>query len=212
MVTFVIVRHGYSRTNKEGKFTGQLDVPLDEIGVFQAKSTAEYILNSFKVDAVYSSDLSRAYETVRPIADAIGLTVNKSEKLREVDVGIWQGMLIEDVRREFPESFEAYKTNPGVFAFDGGESFPQFMKRVSCEFDEIANDNEGKTVVVGVHGGVIRALRTVWNNEPCENMKNIPHVPNASITVAEYGKQKIKWYQIGYTDHLAEKTTEKGIK
>ncbi len=212
MVRFIVVRHGYSCGNKEKRFSGQLDVALDEIGYSQAKSIAGYVLDNFHVDRIYSSDLSRAYDTVKPVADALGLDVIKSRELREVDVGLWQGKLIEDVKKEFPDSFAFYKENPGLARFDGGESYAEMMQRGQSAMEKIAAENEGKTVLIGTHGGFIRTLRAAWNNVPLDRIKDIPHVPNASMTVAEYENGAVKWIQIGYTDHLEDKVTEEGVK
>lgn len=212
MVTFIIVRHGYSKGNKEKRFSGQMDVPLDEIGLSQAEAVAQYITENFKIDKIYSSDLSRAVDTVKPIAQKLGIPVNKVKELREVDVGEWQGLLIETIKEQYAESFEIYRQNPGLARFDGGESYKELMDRSLVAFDKIAKENDGKTILVGTHGGVIRTLRAGWNNIPLENIKEIPHVPNASITVAQYDKGKINWLKIGYNDHLTEKTTEEAIK
>lgn len=212
MVKFIILRHGYSMGNKEKRFSGQMDVPLDNAGRAQAECTAKYISRNFKVDSVYSSDLSRAYETALPVAKAFNLSVNEREDLREVDVGEWEGKLIEDVKKEFPESFELYRTNPGLSAFDGGESYADVMERGRKAFDEIAKENEGKTVVVATHGGVIRTLRAAWTNTSLEDIKNIPHVSNSSITVAEYQEGVVNFVTIGYDQHLVDKTTEEGVK
>jgi probable phosphoglycerate mutase len=156
--------------------------------------------------------LCRAYETVKPIAEALELPIHKCKELREVDVGYWQGMLIEDVKNKFPESFELYRQNPGLSKFDGGESYADVMVRGKRAFEKIAQENEGKTVVVGTHGGVIRTLRASWNNIPAEKIKDIPHVPNASVTIVEYDNGTVNWIQIGYSEHLTDKTTEEGIK
>lgn len=212
MVRFIIVRHGYSEANKAKRFAGQSDVPLDAVGVAQAQSTSKYILDAYKVDAIYSSDLSRAYETVRPLSEALGMDVIRRRDLREVDVGVWQGMRIEDVKTEFTESFAAYKANPGLYRFEGGESYVEACARAEKAFAEIAKDNDGKTVVIGTHGGIVRAIRTVWNGIPPEQMKDIPHVPNASVTVAEYEDGAVTWRTVGYDGHLEDKTTEEGIK
>lgn len=211
MVRFVIVRHGFSQGNKEKRFSGQMNVPLDGVGFSQANSVSRYILENFKVDCVYSSDLSRAYDTVKPVADALGLEVTQCRELREVDVGDWQGMLIEDVKKAYPESFAFYKENPGLSRFDGGEGYVDVMQRGSLALKKIAEDNDGKTVVVGTHGGVIRTLRAAWDNVPLDKIKDIPHVPNASVTIAEYDGGVITWQQIGYCDYLEDKTTEVGV-
>lgn len=212
MVEFIIVRHGYSEGNKEKKFSGQMDVALDSVGKLQAESTAKYISENFDVDKIYSSDLLRAYETALPIEAALGINITKCFGLREIDVGKWQGMLIEDVKKQFPESFELYRKNPGCAKFDGGESYAELMMRAKLAFEKIADENEGKTVVVVTHGGVIRTLRAAWSGLGLEDIKDIPHVPNASITVAEYNSGRFELVQIGYTEHLDDRTTEEGIK
>ena len=119
MVRFIIVRHGYSQGNKEKRFCGQLDIPLDEAGHQQAATTAQYIVSNFQVDRVYSSHLSRAFLTAKPVADALGLEVIPLRQLQEVDVGRWHNMLISDIIQEDPELFASYKAYPGLFRFPG---------------------------------------------------------------------------------------------
>ena len=212
MVTFIIIRHGYSEGNKEKRFSGQMDIPLDQIGVFQAKCIAKYIVENFNIDSIYASDLSRAYETVKPLADELGIEIIKDENLREIDVGKWQGMLIETVKENYPEEFELYRANPGILRFVDGESYEDAMYRSSGAFEKIAQENDGKTVVVGTHGGIIRALNAKWDRVPLEKMKDIAIVPNASISVATFDNGKVSWQQIGYVGHLGDKTSEVGIK
>lgn len=212
MVTFLIVRHGFSMGNKEKRFSGQMDVALDEVGLQQAQSVARYVLANFRVDAIYASDLMRAVDTVKPVADALKLSVIQRKNLREVDVGDWQGKLITDVEKEYPESFALYKENPGLSHFDGGESYAGLQQRVVAAMEEIAAENHGKTVLIGTHGGVIRTLRAAWSGTPLEKIKEIPHVPNASVTVAVYEKGVFSLKTVGYCDYLSDKTTEEGVK
>lgn len=212
MVKFIIIRHGYSEGNREKCFSGQLDVGLDRSGIIQAKETAKYITDNFKVDSIYSSDLSRALETVRPIAEALSLEIVTKEDLREVDVGIWQGRTIEDVKKEYPDEFQFYKENPGLHHFEGGESYEILMKRALNALKSIAEDNNGKTVVIGTHGGVIRTIRAGLTNTPLEKIKDIPHVPNGSITVIDYENGTADFKMIGYSEFLSENVTEEGVK
>jgi len=211
MVKFIIVRHGYSESNKENRFSGQADVALDEIGCSQARSVAKYVLENFHIDSIYSSDLSRAYDTAKPVSEELGLPIIVDKGLRELDVGEWEGMLITEVAEKYPDSFKAYKTNIGLARPDGGESYPELAKRASETLAKIANENEGKTVLIATHGGVIRTLRCVWLGIPKEEYQNVPHVPNASITVAEFSNGKGVFREIGLDDYLEEKITEKGL-
>ena len=116
-----VIRHGESEANRRDAFLGHMDLPLTDIGRKQAAAAAAY-LKDIKPDVIYSSDLSRAYETVRPLAEALGMDVIRRRDLREVDVGVWQGMLIEDVKSGFTEKYDAYKENPGIFAFEIGRA------------------------------------------------------------------------------------------
>ena len=209
MVKFIIVRHGYSVANKGNIFTGQLDVSLDEIGYEQAETTCEYIFRNFEVDEIYSSDLSRAYDTALPLAKRLGKDVKRRKDLNEVDVGLWQGKTFDEAKREFQESYAVYIASPGLSCFDGGESYADAQQRALREIHKIAEENEDKTVMVATHGGIIRTLLSAWLGIPLERLTEAPRVSNTSISVVEYegGKANILLY--GYTGHLENKTTEK---
>ena len=212
MVTFIIVRHGYSVANKEKRFSGQMDIPLDEVGLCQAESVADYIVENFKVDSIYTSDLIRTVQTVKPTAERLGLAINKCKELREVDVGTWQGRLVEDIKKEYPENFEVYRKTPGLCRFDGGENYSDCLYRAKDVLDRLAKENDGKTIVIGTHGGVIRTLRAYLKNIPMDRIQELAHVPNASITIIEYNEGSIKLVEEGYAEHLSDKTTEAPIK
>ena len=210
MVRFIIIRHGFSLGNKEKRFTGQMDIPLDEVGFLQAEATAKYVVENFKIDKIYSSDLCRAYDTAKPIAIALGQSINVERGLREANVGLWEGKLFSDVEKEFPESYATYKATPGLSHFDGGESYAELMIRACATFKKIAEENDGKTVGVVTHGGVIRTLFAAWSGMPIERMGELLHVPNASVTVAEYDVGKVEFLQMGYDEHLSLRTVWAG--
>ena len=211
MVKFIIVRHGLSVTNKAKTFTGQMDVPLDAAGESQAQDVSKYIAENYKVDSIYSSDLCRAVNTIKPLADLLKMEIKTMPELREVDVGGWSGMLIEDVKTKYREEFESYRQNPGVFCFPDGERYIDVTKRAKFAFEKIAKENDGKTVVVATHGGIVRTMRAVWTGKSYEEMKDIPHVQNASVTVALYDEGKVSFEKIGYCDYLIDKVTELGV-
>ncbi|MBQ2651377.1 MAG: histidine phosphatase family protein, partial [Clostridia bacterium] len=162
MTRFIILRHGLSEYNKARRFQGHLDIPLHAIGLEQAEASAKYVLEHYKVDRVYSSDLSRAAQTARPIADALGLPLELDARLREIDMGLWQGLGFEEAIARFPETERIRKECLGKLRYDGGESYGDVMARARACADEIAAQNEGKTVVLASHGGTIRALFSSW--------------------------------------------------
>ena len=95
MTRFIIIRHGLSVYNEARRFQGHLDIPLHAIGLEQADASAKYVLENYKIDRVYSSDLCRASRTAQPIADGLGLPLELDKRLRE-DVDLSETEFIED--------------------------------------------------------------------------------------------------------------------
>ena len=149
-------------------------------------------------------------DTAKPIAKALSLPIKTSEKLREMNLGEWQGMGFDEVKEKYPEKYALHKENVGLSRPTGGENYGEVTKRALEEIHRIALENDGKTVCISTHGGVVRALRCAWLSIPLGDMKNVPHVTNASVTVAEYdvATRAVKLPVIGYDGHLGNKATE----
>ena len=209
MVRLILVRHGFSLSNKDRRFTGQADIPLDEVGFLQAERVGEYLFSNFQIDAIYSSDLSRTVDTAAPTARLFGLPIQKRKDLREVDVGRWGGHYFDSIKDEFPEDYALYKKDFSTFTYPGGESCGDVRKRAEEAIAEIAKENDGKTVMIVSHGGVLRVLRCVWTGHGLEDLQDMPRLLNASITVADYEDGKACFHEINYTEHL-DVTTDSG--
>jgi broad specificity phosphatase PhoE len=156
VTTILLVRHGETDWNSEGRWQGHADRPLNEAGRAQALALADS-LASRRVDAVYSSDLLRAHSTARIVADRVGLPVELDAGLREVDVGEWSGRSHDDLERSDPEGFRRWRE--GGKGWRGGESYEQMGERVVATVLEIARRHPGGTVLIVTHGGSIRACR-----------------------------------------------------
>ncbi len=203
MVKVLIVRHGYSVTNKEKRYTGQTDVPLDAIGYRQAEAACKYIAEKYKVDVIYSSDLCRVVETVRPLSERLSLPIVTDARLREFAMGEWEGKSFSEVESLFPETYACLKKTPWLVRYDGGESCDEVFFRVRECVKEIIKENEGKTVVIASHGGAIRQiLRFAFGFLPGEPYE-IPHLKNASISVIECEGDVIRVVSHSETEHLA---------
>ena len=206
MVKFIIIRPGHSTGNKAKIFCGQMDVPLNETGFQQAEQTGEWVARNYAIDEIWSSDLVRVTETVRPLADKLGLPINTDKRLREVDVGEWQGIPFADIERDFPEELAFYREFPGKYYFRGGEGYADMIVRVAEFFEEKAKANEGKTIAIGTHGGCIRTLIAHVNGLPIDRIGEIPFVPNASVTELTYNDGKWKFGIMSYAEHLEVKS------
>ena len=204
MVRFIIVRHGITDFNKIRKYQGQYDSTLEPIGIEQAKITAEFVSTKYNVDAIYSSDLTRAVKTAEPFAKLFSLQIQTDPALREVDVGDWTLQFIADVKKNDPDNIRAYRASIGTFRFPGGESFAEAMERAAAKAEEIARKHDGQTVLLVSHGGTIRALICHWLGYPIEDLQKVTPVKNTSLTVAEYENGCVKFLSMGDNSHLPE--------
>jgi broad specificity phosphatase PhoE len=156
VTAILLVRHGETDWNNEGRWQGHADRPLNEAGRTQALALAESLAGR-QIDAVYSSDLVRAHATARIVADRLGLPVELDAGLREVDVGEWSGRARDDLERSDPEGFRRWRA--GGKGWQGGESYEQMGERVVATVLEIAGRHPGGTILIVSHGGSIRACR-----------------------------------------------------
>ena len=213
MVTFLIVRHGFSKTNAARIFAGDTDAPLTEQGKLQGKLACEYVNKNYKVDAIYSSDLSRAVDTVKPLSDLTNIPVIKKKSLREMHCGIWENLSIEILVEKYGEQFKRWGEVDDSATPENGESWSFVAERIHRAFLDIAKKNDGKTVVVATHGVAIRTLRGTYSNIPMSEWKDkIPYAPNASVTVVEYSNGKFTEKAV-IDEYLGDLKTEmpKGI-
>jgi len=185
MTRMIFVRHGQSKGNLLRRFYGQTDGPLTEKGIEQAAVTAKHLAD-VHIDVVYASDLCRAYETGRIIAEPHGLTPVPSKELREIFAGEWENMVFEDIAEKYPKTFDIWMHDIVNSAPDGGESVRHLAERIKNEVWRIAAENEGKTVLIAIHATPIRVLQCEWEGIGIDGMNDVPWVPNASVSIVDY--------------------------
>ena len=155
MAELVLVRHGVTAWNKDRRFQGQIDIPLDDEGRAQA-ALAGARLAGERVDAVYSSDLGRAWQTAQAIAEASGLALRAAPGLRERHYGAFEGCTHDEIRRDQPDAFARWHARePDYVLPGGGESLASFHGRVLAALRELAIRHAGQRVVAVTHGGVL---------------------------------------------------------
>ena len=131
MTKFIVVRHGQSEGNAKGEFHGQYNSDLTELGHRQAECTAEYV-DRYTIDAIYSSDIRRAYSTAKHTADRRGMPVITDTGLREIFAGDWEQMKFSDIEEKYPEERRIWY-----------ESVAEMAARVNAAFERIAAENDG---------------------------------------------------------------------
>ena len=203
MTKFILVRHGQSKANEGGFLAGVTDIPLSELGERQAKATSEYILKKYKVDVIYSSPLERACNTIKGVADALNLSIVTENELREFDFGVWEGLSLEEIKTNFDNGYSKWAKDPGVVIPQGGESMAELQARVVEKLKEIGKMEDGKTVLIGSHSSVIRALLCYVQSLPLSKMKYTPWVVNGSIAELDYDGEDFIIHKFGFDGHLA---------
>lgn len=153
----VIIRHGQSQGNAEGRFGGHTDTPLSSRGRGQAEATAK-ALASEKFDAIYSSDLPRAIETATPLARLTGARLEITDALRERSVGVMEGLTFEEAAEQHPEQYQALLRRDFEHVLMGGESYRQTLDRASRKLDEAIELHKGGRIALFAHTGTICIL------------------------------------------------------
>lgn len=153
----VAIRHGETAWNRDTRIQGQIDIPLNDTGHWQARRTAE-ALRGEDVAAIYASDLSRAHQTASAIGQALDLPVQRHAGLRERCFGIFQGRTWAELEASHPDVALAWRRRVPDFAPEGGESLLTLRERVEQTFAELAARHLGEQIVVVAHGGVLDIL------------------------------------------------------
>jgi broad specificity phosphatase PhoE len=150
--TIVLVRHGETDWNRERRFQGHADTPLNDAGRAQAADLADS-LTSERLVAVYTSPLRRAYETAALIAIRLELDVRPLDALREIHVGQWEGLTIDEVKERYPESASAGWHS----RWPGGETYDELSARVLPALVSLAHKHANERILVVTHAGPVRA-------------------------------------------------------
>jgi broad specificity phosphatase PhoE len=148
MARILLVRHGQSVWNADGRWQGQADPPLSELGEQQAVAAARAV---GLVDAVYASDLTRARRTAEIVAEQLGTDVAVDPRLRERHAGDWEGRTLAEIEEGWPGYLETGRRPAGY------EPDDSVLERVRAALDAIAGAHDGDVLVI-THGGVVRVL------------------------------------------------------
>ena len=161
MTRLLLVRHGETTWNDEACYQGQEDIPLSARGWMEAECLAER-LASESINAIYTSDLARARDTAQVVANRLGKPLTQELRLREANLGEWQGLTYAEVRRRY---FRDTDPLPAYFVDTpplGGESLRQLQMRLMSAIESIAAQYENESVLIVTHGGCLKVLLCTW--------------------------------------------------
>lgn len=181
----VLIRHGQTTWNVEGRYTGQSDIPLNEVGRAQARQLAQRLRYS-PPDVIITSDLQRAYETAAIVAEVCGVPLQVDARLREINQGVWEGLHFADIKRRFAAEFAARKAEPLTVAAPGGETVAQVRERTLAAVRDAVTRFRGQTVALVAHGLVLALIKAEVMSAPAASVFDlIP--PNAEAEMIEWG-------------------------
>ena len=157
MTELLFIRHGETDWNRQQRFQGQIDVPLNATGRAQADRLATRLATE-RYDAFFTSDLKRARETAAPLAAAWGQEPVAVPELREQSYGVWEGLDVPTIKERHGAMWQDWLQHHGDFALPGGESLRQFHTRVLKAVQQIAHAAAGQRLAIVTHGGVLDML------------------------------------------------------
>jgi probable phosphoglycerate mutase len=193
------VRHGESVYNAEGRIQGQIDIELSERGRRQSEALADTLCQT-PIQAIFSSPLRRAFETARPIAERLGLTIQTDERLAEIHAGIFQGLRWSEIETSHPEHARQWIEQLPDFVIPGGESRRALMIRGLAVFEDIRRQPYEHVAVVA-HGGILSAAFKALFRVPAE--VNPFELVNCSISRLRWD-HKLKLMTLNESHHLEQ--------
>jgi phosphoserine phosphatase len=186
LMRLIIIRHGESEWNRIGRYQGQADAPLSELGLRQAAALAERLRNE-RFDAIYTSPLQRAAKTAESVAQHHPTVPFFTEPaLLEIHHGDWQGLMVDEVKERYGEGLAEWRMHPTRAQMPGGESFSNILKRVLDLKDRLLERYRDGMVLVSTHDVVVKILVSDALGMNMDRINRI-WVTNASISSIEYG-------------------------
>lgn len=186
MTRLLLVRHGETTWNAEGRIQGHMNSDLSPLGRAQAE-VLKHRLKRIHPAAIYSSDLSRAMETIRPTAELLGVPVVPRTDLREKCFGEWEGLSPADVEERYPGEWSRYRSHFNLdYEIPGGETWDEVRIRVETACRYILQQHDaGDTVIITGHGGSLRPIILYALRAPMSCLYHMS-VDNAGVTCLDF--------------------------
>lgn len=197
-----LIRHGLTIWNNERRYQGHTDTKLSPEGICQALALQKR-LTDVKFEAIFSSDLSRAYETARIIAEPHGLEINVTPGIKEMNFGVWEGLTFPDLEERYPDLVKTWMKRPQDLLIPEGESFLLVRERAMETIMKIINDYPIGDLAIVSHGGTIAAVLTGLLGLPVEKMWTFKQ-NNAALNVLIHSKDRFILESYNDTCHLSD--------
>lgn len=195
-----LVRHGETDWNKEMRYQGQTNVPLSRVGIIQSELIAER-LKAIKFSAIYSSDLIRTFKTAKIIAKYGNYKIKRSKLIREINYGVFEGMLLKDVKEKYSDLLKRWWENPLNAEIPSGEPVKNFIERVEKFIKNTILSYKRGNILVVSHGGPIRIMIIKLLNLHSQTFRNFRQ-DNAALNIIEFNGGNATLTLMNDTCHL----------
>ena len=202
ITTVMLVRHGETAWNVEGRIQGHLDIPLNDIGLAQADAVGRR-LRAESFDAIYSSDLIRAFRTASPVVANPETDLSREPRLRERNLGVLQGLTGHEAKASQPAAWDVLKSRDPELPLEAGESLGEFFRRAVNFVDEMVARHAGQRLLLVTHGGVLDAAYRHATGMPLSATRDFP-ILNASINVISHDGRRWSLQSWGDVSHLPQ--------
>ena len=200
----IAIRHGETAWNVDTRIQGQLDIPLNERGQWQAAQLAEALATQDPLDAVYTSDLKRAHQTASAVAARQGLTPVSHVGLRERGFGAFEGKTFAEIEKDLPEDALLWrKREPHWAPPQGGESLVLMEQRIRNTLNELAAQHVGQHIALFAHGGVMDLLYRIATQQDLQAPRTWT-LTNTAINRLLWTPESVSLVGWADTSHLDE--------
>ncbi len=199
----LLTRHGETDFNLALRYQGQSDIPLNQTGMRQAEQIAKR-LSREKIDALYSSDLSRAVDTARTIAEPHQIEIVKDSRWRELSFGAWEGLSYEEMNAGWRDLVTSWYADPVRTSTPSGETLTQLAARVNSALDELKRKHKDETVLLVAHSGTIQTLLCLALGVDLKRCRQF-RVSQASLTSVGFYEDNAILNLFNDVSHLQEK-------
>jgi 2,3-bisphosphoglycerate-dependent phosphoglycerate mutase len=200
MTELLFIRHGETDWNRQQRFQGQIDVPLNATGHLQAARLGARLAGE-PPDLLVSSDLRRARDTAAPLAVAWAQTPLLIQGLREQSFGLLEGLDVPTIQARHPELWARWLDHAADFALPGGESLRTFHARVLAAVRELAGAHPGRRIAVVTHGGVLDMLWRSAHGLPLDGLRQC-EIPNTGLNRLRWLEGTLRIEQWADASHL----------
>ncbi len=170
--TIYLLRHGHVENSDKNCFNGHFDADLSALGLEQSQQAAKRLSNK-TIKAVYSSDLRRSHKGAHEIGKLYGITPEPLKEFREISVGKWEGLTLDEVNNKYPGEIEQRFQNIVTSRVEGGETIEEVHNRVIPKFMTLALRHLDETIAIVAHGGVNRIILCYLLDIPWKNIYRI---------------------------------------